>query len=137
MNYPWIHGYLLAKPGVTADYKQEWNWVRYQLGGKLFAAVCLDDKDKPVYVTMKLLPARGDLLRQQFADIIPGYYCNKVHWNSVKADGCVPDALLKDMLDESYGLILNAFSKKRREEILCAPPQPPVDFGKDGYWNGR
>ena len=137
MNYPWIHAYLLAKPGVTADYKQEWNWVRYQLGGKLFAAVCLDDKDKPVYVTMKLLPARGDLLRQQFADIIPGYYCNKVHWNSVKADGCVPDALLKDMLDESYGLILNAFSKKRREEILCAPPQPPVDFGKDGYWNGR
>ena len=137
MNYPWIHAYLLAKPGVTADYKQEWNWVRYQLGGKLFAAVCLDDKDKPVYVTMKLLPARGDLLRQQFADIIPGYYCNKVHWNSVKADGCVPDALLKDMLDESYGLILNAFSKKRREEILCAPPQPPVDFGKDGYWNGK
>ena len=137
MNYPWIHAYLLAKPGVTADYKQEWNWVRYQLGGKLFAAVCLDDKDKPVYVTMKLLPARGDLLRQQFADIIPGYYCNKVHWNSVKADGCVPDALLKDMLDESYSLILNAFSKKRREEILCAPPQPPVDFGKDGYWNGK
>ena len=137
MNYPWIHAYLLAKPGVTADYKQEWNWVRYQLGGKLFAAVCLDDKDKPVYVTMKLLPARGDLLRQQFADIIPGYYCNKVHWNSVKADGCVPDALLKDMLDESYGLILNAFSKKRREDILCAPPQPPVDFGKDGYWNGK
>ena len=111
--------------------------MRYQLGGKLFAAVCLDDKDKPVYVTMKLLPARGDLLRQQFEDIIPGYYCNKVHWNSVKADGCVPDALLKDMLDESYGLILNAFSKKRREEILCAPPQPPVDFGKDGYWNGK
>ena len=137
MNYPWIHAYLLAKPGVTADYKQEWNRVRYQLGGKLSAAVCLDDKDKLVYVTMKLLPARGDLLRQQFADIIPGYYCNKVHWNSVKADGCVPDALLKDMLDESYGLILNAFSKKRREEILCAPPQPPVDFGKDGYWNGK
>ena len=137
MNYPWIHAYLLAKPGVTADLKQEWNWVCYQLGGKLFAAVCLDDKDKPVYVTMKLLPARGDLLRQQFADIIPGYYCNKVHWNSVKADGCVPDALLKDMLDESYSLILNAFGKKRREEILCAPPQPPVDFGKDGYWNGK
>lgn len=137
MNYPWIHAYLLAKPGVTADLKQEWDWVRYQLGGKLFAAVCLDDKDKPVYVTMKLLPARGDLLRQQFEDIIPGYYCNKVHWNSVKADGCVPDALLKDMLDESYGLILNAFSKKRREEILSAPAQPPVDFGKDGYWNGK
>ena len=41
-----------------------------------------------------------------------------MNWKSVKADGCVPDALLMDMLDASYGLIMNAFSKKRREEIL-------------------
>lgn len=137
MNYPWIHAYLLEKPGVTVDLKQEWNWVRYQLGGKLFAAVCLDDSDRPVYITVKLPPEQGDLLRQQFSDIIPGYYCNKVHWNSVKADGCVPDELLKTMLDKSYELILGAFSKKKQQEILSAPAPQSVDFGKDGYWNGR
>ena len=137
MRYDWLDAELLRWPGVTKDFKAEWNWTRYMVGGKLFCALCHDDAGGDVYITVKLEPLHGEFLRAQFDDVIPGYYCNKVHWNSVKADGCVPDALLKDMLDESYGLILNAFSKKRREEILCAPPQPPVDFGKDGYWNGK
>lgn len=43
---------------------------------------------------------------------------NKVHWNSVKPDGQVPDALMRQMLDEAYGLILGSFSKKKQAEIL-------------------
>ena len=43
MKYPWIDEELLAKPGVTKDLQAEWNWIRYQIGGKMFAAVCLDD----------------------------------------------------------------------------------------------
>ena len=137
MRYDWLDAELLRWPGVTKDFKAEWNWTRYMVGGKLFCALCHDDAGGDVYITVKLEPLRGEFLRAQYDDVIPGYYCNKVHWNSVKADGCVPDALLQDMLDESYGLILDSFSKKRREEILSAPPQPPVDFGKDGYWNGK
>ena len=119
MKYPWINEYLLAKPGVTKDLQTEWNWIRYQIGGKLFAAVCLDDATgKPVYITLKLDPAEGDFLRQQYADIIPGCYMNKVHWNSIKAEGNVPDELLKEMLEKSYRLVLGGFSKKRQKELL-------------------
>lgn len=57
-------------------------------------------------------------MRQQYTDIIPGYYMNKVHWNSVKADGEVPDDILKDMLDKSYQLVLSSFSRKKQKEIL-------------------
>jgi len=100
MKYSWIDTELLQKPGVTKDLQAEWNWIRYHIGGKMFAAVCLDDATgKPVYITCKLDPAEGDFLRRQYKDIIPGYYMNKVHWNSVKADGNVPDALLREMLD--------------------------------------
>ena len=35
-------------------------------------------------------PDEGEFLRSQYEDIIPGYYCNKKHWNSVKPDGNVP-----------------------------------------------
>ena len=119
MKYPWISEYLLAKPGVTKDLQTEWNWIRYQIGGKLFAAVCLDDATgKPVYITLKLDPAEGDFLRQQYADIIPGYYMNNVQWNSIKAEGNVPDELLKEMLEKSYRLVLGGFSKKRQKELL-------------------
>lgn len=84
----------------------------------MFAAVCLDDNDEPYYITLKLEPAEGDFWRQQYEDIIPGYYMNKMHWNSIKPDGEVPDDLLKDLLDKSYQLVLGGFSKKKQREIL-------------------
>lgn len=118
MRYDWIDEYLMEKRSVTKDLQESWNWIRYMIGGKMFAAVCLDDKDKPVYITLKLMPAEGEFMREQYEDIIPGYYCNKQHWNSVKADGNVPDELLKKMLDKSYTLVLEGFSKKRQREIL-------------------
>ena len=118
MKYDWLDEYLLSKPAVHKDLKVEWNWIRYMIADKLFCAVCLDDGDKPYYITLKLEPAQGDLLRQQYPDIIPGYYMNKVHWNSVKVNGEVPDELLKQMLDRAYELVLKSFSKKKREELL-------------------
>ena len=118
MKYSWIDQYLLGKPGVTKDFKQEWNWIRYMIADKLMCAVCLSDDGKPYYITLKLKPEEGKLLRQQYADIIPGFYMNKQHWNSIKPDGEVPDELIRYMLDQSYALILNSFSKKRQQEIL-------------------
>ena len=120
MRYTWIDEYLLSKAGVTKDLQKDWNWIRYQIGGKMFAAVCLGEDDKPYYITLKLEPMEGDFLRQQYKDIIPGYYMNKMHWNSVKPDGEVPDDLLKDLLDKSYQLVLEGFSKKKQQEILGA-----------------
>lgn len=118
MKYVWIDAFLLSKNGVTKDFKAEWNWIRYQIGGKMFAAICLDADNHPHYITLKLDPAEGEFLREQYEDIIPGYYMNKTHWNSVRADGAVPDELLKDMLDKSYQLVLSGFSKKKQNEIL-------------------
>lgn len=105
---------------MTKDLQKDWNWIRYQIGGKMFAAVCLDEKDVPYYITLKLEPAEGDFLRQQYEDIVPGYYMNKMHWNSVKPDGQVPDELLKDLLEKSYRLVLGGLSKKKQRELLGA-----------------
>ena len=117
MRYTWLDEYLLAKPGVTKDLQPEWNWIRYHVGGKMFAAICLSDADEPVYITLKLEPLEGEFWRGQYADVIPGYYMNKTHWNSIKPDGAVPDEIIRDMLDKSYALVLSSFSRKRQREI--------------------
>ena len=49
----------------------------------------------------------------------PGwYYSNKLHWNSVKPDGDIPDDLLKTWLDRSYLLVLQDLPKAKQREIL-------------------
>ena len=118
MKYPWIDEYLMEKRGVTKDLQAEWNWIRYHIGGKMFAAICMDDHDQPYYITLKLEPSEGEFWRQQYDDMIPGYYMNKLHWNSVKADGSVPDDILRDLLDKAYKIVLNSLSKKKQKEII-------------------
>ncbi len=117
MKYLWLDDYLMHKKGVHKDLKHEWNWIRYMIEGKLFCAVCLDDQDKPYYITMKQEPAKADFLRQLYPDILPGYYMNKVHWNSVRPDGQVPDDLMKAMLDDAYTLIFHSLPKKTQQKI--------------------
>ena len=118
MKYPWIDEYLMAKRGVTKDLQAEWNWIRYHIGGKMFAAVLLDHDDRPYYINLKLDPAEGELMRKQYPDVIPGYYSNKLHWNSVKPGGDIPDDLLKTWLDRSYLLVLQDLPKAKQREIL-------------------
>ena len=118
MKYPWIDEYLMAKRGVTKDLQAEWNWIRYHIGSKMFAAVLLDHDDRPYYINLKLDPAEGELMRKKYPDVIPGYYSNKLHWNSVKPDGDIPDDLLKTWLDRSYLLVLQDLPKAKQREIL-------------------
>lgn len=117
MKYEWIDDFLMAKKGVNKDFKEEWNWRRYMIDDKMFVAICYNDDDKAELITLKLEPVEGDLLRHQFEDIIPGYYMNKTHWNSIKVDGNISDEMLKNLLDKSYDLVLKGFSKKRQREI--------------------
>ena len=117
MKYPWLDKYLMSKKGTTKN-TENWNWVRYMLGDKMYLAICLDDNNKPYYITLKLEPLEGELLRKQYRDIIPGYYMNKVHWNSINPNGEVPDELIKELADKSYDLILKSFSKKKQQEFL-------------------
>ena len=119
MKYEWIEEYLMKKAGVTKDFQEQWNWIRFHVGEKLFAAICRDaETNNPVYITLKLEPVEGEFYRKEYEDIIPGYYMNKVHWNSVKADGNVPDDVVKDLLDSAYLVVFNSLSKKKQREIL-------------------
>ena len=128
MRYPWIDGYLMAKRGVTKDLQAEWNWIRYHIGGKMFAAILLDPSDRPYYINLKLEPLEGELMRRQYPDIIPGYYSNKQHWNSVKPDGDVPDELLKKLLDRSYDLVFKSLAKKKQmKSQRAAFPRSPAN----------
>lgn len=118
MKYDWIDNFLLSKKGVTKDFQAEWNWIRYKVDDKMFAALCLNCDDNLKYITLKLNPVDGEFFRNSYEDIIPGYYMNKTHWNSIKANGNVSDDIVKELLDKSYNEILKKLTKKKRTEIL-------------------
>jgi predicted DNA-binding protein (MmcQ/YjbR family) len=116
-RYEWLGEYCLSQKGATSDYKAEWNATRYLVGEKVFAMRCGDKDGNPI-ITLKLEPAFGEKLRQQYGHIVPGYYMNKEHWNSLYLEGDVPDDVVQTMVKESHQLILKSLSKKMQKGIL-------------------
>ena len=118
MKYQWLEEYCTSKQGAYKEYKAEWEVDRYMIRDKMFLMHGGNKEGKEI-ITLKLEPVFGQFMREQYkGDIAPGYYMNKDHWNSVCVEGTVPDDVLRDMVDKSYALILEAFSKKARKEIL-------------------
>lgn len=117
MGYEWIDEYCLSKKGVTKDFKIEWNATRYFVGGKMFAMQGGDKNEKPIF-TLKLEPEFGESLRTEFTDIVPGYYMNKTHWNSLYLEGSIPDEVVRVMLDRSHQVVLSSLPKKVREQLV-------------------
>ena len=84
-RYAWLDTFLRAHPGVTYDWKEEWQWHRYLLDGKLLAALCQPGPEHKSYdcrplLTVKCEPELAIALRAEYPeDILPGFYMNKTH----------------------------------------------------------
>ena len=123
MNMDWFDEYLLNKSGVTKDYKVEWEWNRYMVGGKMFAATCCPgDKYAVEYanhplITLKCDPMESELLRGQHQDILVGFYMDKRNWISIRLDGEVPIEVLQQCCDTAYQLAFSKLTKKLQKEI--------------------
>ena len=118
MRYPWVDEYLLNKWQVTKNWQQEWNWIRYYVGDKMFAAVLMGEDNRPYYINVRLEPLEGAAIRQRYEDVIPGYYSDKRWWNSIRADGGVPEEEVKAMLDAAYRQALSSMPGKKQREAL-------------------
>ncbi len=115
--YEFIQKCCLAGKGVEEDYKREWDAVRYLIGGKMFALVG-NYKDGRAILSLKHSPEYGIEIQERYPDIIPGYYLNKTHWSSIFIDGNVPESVVKEMISQSYDLVLKSLSKTVQREIM-------------------
>ena len=114
--YDFIQSHCLSKKAAEEDYKSEWDAIRYTVCGKMFALIHSDREGIPV-ISVKHTPERGIELREKYCEIIPGYHFNKTHWSSVYLNGNLPETVLKQMLDQSYELVLRKLPKKVQNEI--------------------
>ena len=75
----------------------------------------------PLEVSLKSEPELALQLRASYAAIRPGYHLNKRHWNTVTLDGSLADALVRDLVEDSYDLVVSALPRRTREELGWAP----------------
>ncbi len=122
-RYPWLEDYLMDKSGAEQDFKLEWQWQRFLVRGKMFAAICTPGPEHSAYaqrtmVILKCDPRLAEGFRENYPDIVPGFYSDKRHWNSVYLDGEVPEELLRELCDMSYRLVVEKLPKYVQKQLL-------------------
>ncbi|MEI5100534.1 MmcQ/YjbR family DNA-binding protein [Streptomyces sp. PmtG] len=84
----------------------------FKVAGKLFALSALDGR--PLTVNLKCDPEIALQLRAQYPEIIPGWHMNKRHWNTVTIDGELPDQLVRELVEDSYDLVVAGLPRAER-----------------------
>lgn len=90
-------------PGADLEHRLDPNWDLYKVRGKVFMLIT-DLPGRPV-VVLKADPDNAVALREQYADITPGYHMNKKHWITVEGGGTVDEILVKQLVTDSYQLV--------------------------------
>ncbi|KEK23125.1 MmcQ/YjbR family DNA-binding protein [Bacillus gaemokensis] len=113
-----IRAYCLSKRKATEDSPDGWNATCMRIHNKIFAILNHEKGDKAA-ITLKCDPNIALRVREEYPDaIIPGYHMNKKHWNTVYIHKELRQEEMYKMIDWSYDLVLQSFSKKKQEEIL-------------------
>ncbi|MDO5662439.1 MAG: MmcQ/YjbR family DNA-binding protein [Brachybacterium sp.] len=97
------------------------DWDVWKVRGKVFM-LQTEEPGEPV-VVLKADPADARLLRDVHTDITAGYHMNKKHWITLHEGGDLDQQLIRDLVSESYLLVVEKLPADQR-------PVDPGTFGQ-------
>jgi predicted DNA-binding protein (MmcQ/YjbR family) len=128
MNPAELRDQCLSFPGAEETFPFGPKTSVFKVAGKMFALSQLGADS--LRVSLKCEPQLAEALRGAHASVLPGYHLNKRHWNTVIIDGSLPDDAIRDMIEDSYDLVVS----KLREPVveLSVGAASPADYRVSG-----
>ena len=112
MNPAELRDRCLSLPGTEETFPFGPKTSVFKVAGKMFALSQLGADS--LRVSLKCEPDVAEALRAAHAAVLPGYHLNKRHWNTVIIDGSLPEQMIKDMIEDSYDLVVSKLPPARR-----------------------
>lgn len=109
MNIEAFREYCLKKKGAVEDYPFNEETLVFKVMNKIFALTPLEKI--PLSVNLKCDPEKALELRERYEAVLPGYHMSKKNWITVVMDNSMPDKLFKELIDESYELVVQGLKK--------------------------
>lgn len=112
----WLGELVSVFPAAIAAEKPEWETFVLTVAGKVFGM--FGGGSGETLLTVKGDPLENEALRQEFAEVIPGYHVNKKHWVSVRlAHSNLGQDHLAELIEESYTLVFASLTKKLQAQL--------------------
>ena len=110
----------LSLPGAFEDFPfgPESSVFKVRAAGgraKMFALT--DLAGKPLMISLKCEPELALQLRAAHPQITGAWHMNKTHWNQVEVANGLPQDMLRDLVEDSYDLVVASLPRKDRESL--------------------
>jgi predicted DNA-binding protein (MmcQ/YjbR family) len=115
MNRDGILNFCGSLPGAVEDYPFGDGVAVFKVGGRMFALVSLEGD--PGNVNLKCDPGLAIELRARYSAVHPGYHQDKRHWNTIDLDGSINEDEVREMIDHSYGLVVDGLPRAQRARL--------------------
>jgi predicted DNA-binding protein (MmcQ/YjbR family) len=125
MDVASLRGICLEFPGAFEDFpfgpETAVFKVRAAVSGgarheaKMFALSAMNEDE--FSVSLKCDPVLAEQLRAAHPEITGAWHLNKTHWNGVRLDGALPDSMIRDMVEDSYDLVVATLSRRQQEQL--------------------
>ncbi|MFF9123352.1 MmcQ/YjbR family DNA-binding protein [Streptomyces sp. NPDC014889] len=108
-----LRALCLSFNAVVEDFPFNPETSVFKVRGKLFALSALDSR--PLKVNLKCDPEDAIRLRAEYEGlIVPGWHMHKRHWNTVTVGTGLPDRLVRELVEDSYDLVVAGLPRAER-----------------------
>ena len=90
------------------------NLLAFYVKNKWFCFFNVNEFD---FRTLKFDPEESKKLQEKYEDVTAAYHMNKKHWINVYFNKEVSDKVIKDLLKNSYELVVASLTKRIRQDL--------------------
>lgn len=113
----WIRDFCSALPHTTEDVKWEHNLL-FRIAGKIYCVANLEPGVSPTKIAFKCTPETfAELV--EIEGIIPAPYMARNHWVSLTEMNALRQAEIKELIRNSYRLVLEKLPKKKQAALAA------------------
>ena len=115
-----MRAFCLSLPHATEDVQWEHDLL-FRIAGKMFCVANLEPGVSPTKIAFKCTPEKfAELV--EIDGIIPAPYMARNHWVGMLDMNALRQPEIKELIEESYRMILAKLPKKTQSELAAKPP---------------
>src|SRR6266700_7393900 len=121
----WVRAFCLSLPHATEDIQWEHDLL-FRIAGKMFCVANMEPALVPTKIAFKCTPERfAELI--EIEGIIPAPYMARNHWVAMVEMDALRQPEIKELIQDSYPLVLEKLPKKKQAELSAKAPAKPRD----------
>ena len=113
MDIEEVRAYCLSLKATSESFPFDEDTLVFKVLTKMYCLESLESKS----INLKAKPEDVIRLTEEHSAILPGFHMNKKHWVTILLEEMIDDNLLKQLVTNSYHLIVSKMTKKDKLKL--------------------